>query len=73
MDWKKVQLVCARIVFGIGCIPAIILALGVVILGVLALACLIPGLLISPSRNWNWDKLRNKEDEDDTGNNDVSK
>ena len=60
INWKKVQLVCAWILFGLGCIPALILVVGVLILGLLALACLTPGMLLAPGQSLNFVYKGNK-------------
>jgi len=71
MNWTKVRLTCAWLLFGLGCIPAIILiAIAAVvcltalictsILFAIALICILPGMLIAP--NQQLDFTYKKED-----------
>jgi len=53
INWKKVRLVCAWILFGLGCIPALALLIGVVVLGLLAIVCVSPGMLLAPNQSLN--------------------
>ena len=74
INWRKIQVVSSWIIFFIGCMPALILLIGVVVLGLLAIICVGPGILLAPNQSlhlgnrsasvekgaWNWDRLNNR-------------
>jgi hypothetical protein len=76
INWTKVRTVCAWILFGLGCIPAIPIVAIAAVLVVIAIACVSPGMLLAPGQKlgctytseeygkgtWNWGKLINKAD-----------
>lgn len=50
INWTKVRNVCAWILFGLGCIPAFPIAIVVVLLAIVAIACVSPGVLLAPGQ-----------------------
>jgi hypothetical protein len=91
INWANIRLTCAWLLFGLGCIPAVALVAFIAIISLtaltciaillaIAIACILPGMLIAPNRalnfvhekkdvnvkaTWDWGKIVTKGKDND--------